>query len=52
MERNKLDTSQGLAVLPDCSSLQDEVLLTNKFKEPLALVYSEFTGPEAPLSDQ
>lgn len=51
VKRNKLDTFQGLAVLPDCSTLQDEVPLTGKFKEPLALVYSEFTSPEAPLND-
>lgn len=52
MERNNPDTFQGWAVLPNCSSLQDEVPLTGKFKEPLALVYSEFMSPEVPLNDQ
>lgn len=50
MEGNKLDTFQGLEVLPNCSSLQDEV--PGKFKESLALVYSEFMGPEASLNNQ
>lgn len=52
METNETVTFQVLAVLPDCSSLRDGVTLSGKFKEPLALVYSELTSPEVLLNDQ
>ena len=52
METEELGTFQGLAVLPDSLSLQDGMSLTGWFKEPVALLYSEFTSPKVPLNDQ